>query len=184
MLITTSDSEFSFIEEDFKFNYQQNITSYLDEFDSLFDQDLINIIVLWKINRYAQFDSQTLKLINSIKKNDKLLNLDKTRVILTFVLKTKGVQIAMASTILRFKNPKIYQIIDQRVYRLIYGKNLSNTNTNKTDINITKQIDVYLKYLIDLRLICNKQNIEFEFADRILYKADKRVNKKIKLSNY
>ena len=49
----------------------------------------------------------------------KVLNKEKTCEILTSLLKTKGVQLAMASTILRFRNPNIFQIIDQRVYRVI-----------------------------------------------------------------
>lgn len=49
----------------------------------------------------------------------KVLNKEKTCEILTSLLKTKGVQLAMASTILGFRNPNIFQIIDQRVYRVI-----------------------------------------------------------------
>ena len=99
------------------------------------------------------------------------MNEDLTKQILERLLEKhqKGIQLAMASTILRFKNPSIYQIIDQRVYRFIYGKPLKYPNT------IDEQINLYLKYLNDLREKC-KDNIPFEESDRILYSADKKFN--------
>ena len=39
------------------------------------------------------------------------------------VLECKGIDLAMASTILRFRNPNVFQIIDKRAYRAVYGKN-------------------------------------------------------------
>ncbi len=54
----------------------------------------------------------------------------------------------MASAILRFKNPNIYQIIDQRANRLLYSKEL------KIPHNILKQIDLYVDYLTKLRKVC------------------------------
>ena len=86
----------------------------------------INEIILWKVNRYAAIDTETLKLINQIKKEDTQLNTELTCAILLRLLGKyqKGVRLAMASTILRFKNPKVYQIIDQRVYRFIYKEQI------------------------------------------------------------
>jgi len=84
----------------------------------------------------------------------------------------------MASTILRFKNKRLYQIIDQRVYRIIYGKTL------KLPRSVDDQITLYFEYLEKLREICKLLEIRFESSDRILYNADKRVNKCIKLENY
>ena len=112
-----------------------------------------------------------MELLNKIKKSDDKLNEDLTKQILERLLEKhqKGIQLAMASTILRFKNPSIYQIIDQRVYRFIYGKPLKYPNT------IDEQINLYLKYLNDLREKC-KDNIPFEESDRILYSADKKFN--------
>jgi len=76
----------------------------------------------------------------------------------------------MASTILRFKNPDIYQIIDQRVYRFIYGREL------KLNSNIDEQIQVYIDYLEKLKEVCEKHKIEFAKADRVLYTMDKEYN--------
>ena len=91
----------------------------------------------------------------------------------------KGVRLAMASTILRFRNPKVYQIIDQRVYRIIYGKELKYPESN-----IDLQIKIYLDYLDKLKEVCAKYSIKFEEADRILYKMDKEYNRDMKLKGY
>ncbi|WP_140936839.1 hypothetical protein [Sphingobacterium lumbrici] len=95
------------------YNYQDELTAKLDNLNSDFDQNIVNEIVLWKVSRYALLDIETLKLINQISKDDTQLNYELTNDILLRLLsnKQKGVRLAMASTILRFKNPKIYQII-------------------------------------------------------------------------
>ena len=90
----------------------------------------------------------------------------------------------MASTILRFKNPFLYQIIDQCVYRILYeGKRLKLSDLS-SERNRADQIDLYIKYLNDLKLTCINLKISFEKAYRILYMVDKRVNKNHKLTNY
>ena len=164
--------------ENTSYDYQSELTSKLDGLDTDFDQNTINEIVLWKVNRYVSLDTKTIELINGIK-NDAQLNEELTRKILRRLLETKGVRLAMASTILRFRNPKIYQIIDQRVYRFIYGEEL------KYPLNdIDKQIEIYLDYLQKLKEVCEKYNIMFEKADRIFYSMDKIHNKSIPLNGY
>jgi thermostable 8-oxoguanine DNA glycosylase len=91
-----------------------------------------------------------------------------TRQLLVKLLGTKGIRLPMASTILRFKNSHIYQIIDQRAYRLI------NKDKLKLPRNIDKQIELYLNYLTKMKKICKQKNIPFYKADRILYELDKR----------
>ena len=104
------------------YNYQSDLTSKLDKLDTDFNQEIINEIVLWKVNRYAAVDNETLNLINQIKKDDTQINPELTGAILLRLLskEQKGFRLAMASTVLRFRNPKIYQIIDQRVFRFLY----------------------------------------------------------------
>ncbi|PQL93839.1 hypothetical protein C4S76_07065 [Apibacter adventoris] len=82
----------------------------------------------------------------------------------------------MASTILGFKNPKIYQILDQRVYRFIYPK-----KTLKYSSNLNDQINLYIQYLTDLRTICIERKIDYSISDRILYSLDKFHNKNEKI---
>lgn len=160
-----------------KYNFQPKLTKKLDLISSDFDQEIINQIVLWKVNRYAEIDNETFSLLNSIKKEDTFLNESLTKQILEKLLSTKGIQLAMASTILRFKNPRIYQIIDQRVYRFIYGENMP-----KYFGSIESQIELYLEYIEKLKNICQEKLIDFELSDRIIYELDKEFNKNVKIN--
>lgn len=159
-----------------KYNFQPKLTAKLDVLSSDFDQDIINQIVLWKVNRYSEIDVETLSLLNTIKKEYTSINEEDTRKILEKLLNAKGIQLAMASTILRFKNPKIYQIIDQRVYRFINGEIMP-----KYFSSIEAQINLYLDYLKKLKNICEEKQIDFELSDRILYELDKEFNKDLKI---
>jgi hypothetical protein len=164
------------------FDYQKKLTKKLDKTKSQFNQELLNEIVLWKVNRYALFNSTLINEINTIS-SWKVLNKEKTRKILTSLLKTKGVQLAMASTILRFRNPNIFQIIDQRAYRVIEGGPLKLSQINETsrDKTIDKQIEIYLDYLVNIKKACKKLDIDFDDADRVLYIIDKNINKSVKI---
>lgn len=168
---------FEILEKDKEYTYQKLLTDKLDEFDGEFDQNTINEIVLWKINRYAKIKESTLKLLNDLPQN---FDEQKTREVLKELIETKGIQLAMASTILRFQNPKIYQIIDQRVYRMVYGIPLS-ISSSKSETNKDAQVDLYLSYLKELKRVSEKIKIDFELLDRVLYMADKRMNKKFKI---
>lgn len=163
------------------FKYQDELTKKLDNLNSDFDQEILNEIILWKVNRYAKFDDETLILLNKLNTNDENLNQSLTGDILHNLLSKnqKGVRLAMASTILRFRNPNIYQIIDQRVYRFIYGKELKYSETN-----VKLQIVIYIDYLEKLKQVCEKYQINFKDADRILYKMDKKYNSNLKLKGY
>lgn len=175
---TIFDTELS--EDDLKNNkykFQPELTIELDKIDSDFNQDIINQIVLWKVNRYSKLKSETLDLLNQIKKEESNIDIDFTKQILKELLNTHGIKLAMASTILRFKNSNIYQIIDQRVFRFIYPEK----DLTKISKNHEEQIDIYLKYLEDLREICTQNNVDFNLSDRIFYVLDKEKNKKNKL---
>ena len=164
------------------FDYQKELTVKLDKTKSQFNQELINEIVLWKVNRYSLFNSILINEINTIS-SWKVLNKEKTREILTSLLKTKGVQLAMASTILRFRNPNVFQIIDQRAYRVIKGDplKLSQIKDTSRETTINKQIDIYLEYLEAIREKCKKLDVDFYDADRVLYILDKNINKSVKI---
>jgi len=153
-----------------EYKFQQELTTKLDNTNLDFNQELINEIVLWKTNRYAKLTTVTLNLINGIDPNSEFIDLALTREILMHLLDTKGIRLPMASTILRFRNPKVYQIIDQRVYRLIYGTEF------KLETNLTENINQYLDYLTELKNVCNLYQIPFYKSDRTLYEYDKIVN--------
>ena len=161
---------------DVNYKYQLELTSKLDGLDDDFNQEIINEIVLWKVNRYSFLDDEKFSVLNKINKEDLILDVELTTEILTKFLNTKGIQLPMASTILRFKNPNIYQIIDQRVYRFIYGIEMP-----KYFSSIEKQIDFYIEYLQKLKQVCIEKGIDFNLSDRIIYELDKLHNKEIKI---
>ena len=181
---TIFDSDFKITQEDLEFEYQKSLTEKLDSIKNDFNQNTLNEIVLWKVNRYAEFNNQLIELINAIQPQETEINIDKTKLVLRELLRTNGVQLAMASTILRYRNPNIYQIIDQRVYRIIYENKELDIKTYPSEKNLDYQIDLYLNYLSDLKKVCSNLTIPFELSDRILFMADKRVNKAHKLKNY
>ena len=181
---TIFEKDFRIEESDRLFEQQKEITGKLDNINKPFDQGIINEIVLWKVNRYASISNETFELINKIDAKSKVLNVDLTSQILKELLHTKGIQLPMASTILRFKNKYVYQIIDQRVYRIIYQDKKLKLTSYLNDKNLTDQITLYLKYLADLKTISRKLRIPFETADRDLYMADKRINKNIPIDNF
>jgi len=162
-------------EQKLEFKFQEELTKKLDSYDSDFDQNILNEIVLWKVNRYALFDDETIKLLNTIKYSSINLDIDITKKVLSQLLSTKGVKLAMASTILRFKNPQIYQIIDQRVYRVIYWEDMPRV------IKIEEAIEFYLGYLTKLKKVCSIYKIDFYESDRVLYALDKEINSSVKI---
>ena len=165
----------------YDYKYQPALTQALDQIDSDFDQDIINKIVLWKVNRYAPIDIETMKVINRISKNDTEIDSALLDDIFLRLLnkEQKGIRLPMLSAILRFKNPNVYQVIDQRAYRFVCGKELIY---DLKDINM--QICLYLDYLDKMKEACKLYNVEFKNADRVFYTMDKKYNKDIKLKGY
>ena len=158
------------------YKYQRDNTKTLQQHTGDYDQAFINRIVLWKVNRYSGVSEQLLDWINATKQHEEL-NEALTRKILRAFLDPNllGFQLAMASTVLRFRNPRIYQIIDQRAYRVVYKRKFDLSGPKE------EQIDLYLAYLKKLREVSDERGFPFEDADEILYELDKRVNKGIKL---
>lgn len=152
------------------YKFQPKLTPKLDALKGDFTQETINEIVLWKVNRYAELPDEILAIINQIPRDkdfkpddSELLNL------LNGMLAVSGIQLPMASTILRFRNPQVFQIIDQRVYRFLYD--------NQRTLPVSPKAEVYIQYLKDLRKRCESDwRIPFDKADRIIYQADKEHN--------
>lgn len=169
---TISDMEVGEIDTSLKdYKYQPKLTAKLEGLSDDFTQEIINEIVLWKVNRYSELDDDTLSLLNQISKENKDIKVDFTKDLLRKLLATPGIRLPMASTILRFKNPTIYQIIDQRAYRFLRNEDLKNYFSN-----IEQQIEYYLEYLAELRIKCDEKKIPFEIADQVLYQLDKEKN--------
>jgi len=157
------------------YHYQSDLTKKLDGVSSLdFDQALINEIVLWKVNRYAPLSPGILAALNSLNNLEQGSHRDASLVIEN-LLHTPGVDLSMASAILRFKNPKVFQIIDRHAYRAVYGKKYPLYPSSSHN----KKIKVYFDYIDKLILLSEAKNIEFEILDRVLYVFDKKYNGKL-----
>lgn len=157
-----------------EFTYQEKLTNKLDRKEDDFTYETILEIVLWKTNRFPEVEDDLILKINELRKE---YNKDLSDFILVELLDSKGFDLPMASTFLRFIDPIHFQIIDQRVYRILYGENL------KIPFSKSKKIDLYNQYLIDLREACITYEVEFSQSDRILYLLDKdiKVNKDQKI---
>ena len=148
-------------------NYQEN-------------RDIINEIVLWKINRQPQIDDELIDMIYSISNIHTPMEAaenSRTIEVLKKLLNSKGMQLPMASTVLHFYYPDVYPIIDQRAYRELYGiEYLKNT------IRVETLIEIYIKYIVDCfeywQLRCPE--ISFSKIDKILYQIDKERGFKVK----
>ena len=68
------------------FKYQVELTKKLDSLNSDFNQEILNEIILWKVNRYAKFDEETINLLNKINPKDENLQMSLTGDILLGLL--------------------------------------------------------------------------------------------------
>jgi len=97
---------------------------------------------------------------------------EQARSVLEELLQVHGVDLPMASTFLRFRNPSVFQIIDRHAYRALYGRDYKLY----PQTSLQKKIAVYFAYLDDLRSLCGQKGLKFETADRVLYMFDKKTN--------
>jgi len=152
-----------------QYKYQKELTVKLDAHTGDFTEKTLLEIVLWKTNRYPVVTPASLALINELRHQYSDKN---ARTILKELLESKGFDLPMASTILRFACPEHLQIIDQRVYRLITpGK-----EKLKIPYGNDQKIELYFEYIENLKKVCLEYNIEFRIADRVLYMIDKLEN--------
>ncbi|MBQ8426789.1 MAG: hypothetical protein IJX16_03395 [Clostridia bacterium] len=145
------------------------------------NRDIINSIVLWKINRQVDIGADlfvAIKNLNivpsAIKTNEKDI-----KKIICDLLQVKGVKIAMASTILKMFYPDTFPIIDQRAYRELYSEELPTfygKNTNQ------KYAELYFQYILECHTYNQKvcPNIKFDDIDKVLYQLDLEKGNKIK----
>jgi hypothetical protein len=157
------------------YQYQPNLTETLDSVGSdPFGQVLIDKIVLWKVNRYAPLSSETLEALNSVVHLE-LGSHKSAHDVITALLQEPGVDLPMASTFLRFRNPGTFQIIDRHAYRAVYGDDYPLFSGSKDEA----KIDLYFRYLDDLVELARTKKLEFRTLDRVLYIFDKQINGKL-----
>jgi len=139
------------------------------------DMSNLNELLLWKANRNIKIDTSTIKLLNSIDIQNTEMDKEKTTKILEELLNTKGVRLVLASTILEYYNPDIYQIIDKRIYRLLYEKKIDlKYNKKYPQSDWSDHIILYFKYLKDLREACVKHSVSFTNSDQVLPYIEKK----------
>jgi len=99
------------------YRYQPELRKTLDQLgDRQFNQELVNEIVLWKLNRYVALSNSALQALETLR----ALRTGEHRqgeAVLRSLLASHGVDLPMASTILRFRNVEAFQIIDRHAYR-------------------------------------------------------------------
>ena len=98
------------------FNYEPELTSKLDSFtkDDQFTRSTFDEITLWKVSRYPDINKEIIDAVNELAQYNTLdAAICSLKSTLSLLLKAKGVRLAMASTYLRFRNPQVFQIIDQ-----------------------------------------------------------------------
>lgn len=171
-----------------QFEYLSKLTDELDELHTskkkLSESDIYKM-TLWKVDRYPFIDDEKIKGINSLATIKTFDEDAKTKTIdvLKALLNTNGIGLPMASTYLRFVNPKVYQIIDVRAFRAAYDYVLQDKGY--VYVQHDTQIEVYLNYLDQLHKIANDKNgyhgysVAFENLDRFLYDFDKFVGYKL-----
>ncbi|PJZ76318.1 hypothetical protein [Leptospira neocaledonica] len=163
------------------YSYQNETTKKLDNLDvSDFNRESLYEILLWKLDRSIDISTeliQELKYVTTIKEKEHF----QVRGILEKLLRVSGIGLPMASTILRFLNPRVFQIIDDRVFRIVFPKGRKKYPAKPFPLNdkyIENSIEIYFEYLDILLLLCS-QKLPFYMADRILYQLDIALGNRI-----
>ena len=174
MIAAEFDGDLADFLKDYK--YQPELTRKLDGLaQTEFTQELINEIVLWKVNRYALLDRELLSHVAGIR-SLRTGEHRQAQAVIAELLKVHGVDLPMASAFLRFRNPSAFQIIDRHAYRAIYGSNYPIHTTSSS----AKKTALYFSYLDDLATLCAVKGLKFETIDRVLYQFDKTKNGPLK----
>jgi thermostable 8-oxoguanine DNA glycosylase len=157
-----------------EYKYSPTFTARLDGLKMPLDQHTINEIVLWKVNRYVELESGILNALNAttdLRPGEHR----ESEGVLAQLLETRGVDLAMASTFLRFRNPDVFQIVDRHAYRAIYGVKYPLT----TKSTVKRKVALYFEYLDRLTDLCRCRGFEFKTIDRLLYIFDKNENRQL-----
>ncbi len=193
------------------YSYHDDVSAFiyqkinnLDSFDEEEMKSIINLITLWKVDRINGSTNDTLKslfgwirnvslktenddvkfVIFDASSNKEIDVETKLNELIQKMLEADGVGLPMASTMLRFFNTHVFQIIDHRDFRSLYAlyknerRELNLSSSKKPEI-IEQQAELYLNFLKDCKLYCSANRQQFEKADRYLYQLDIKVGNKV-----
>ena len=163
-----------------EYTYQPTLTRKLDALDpGGLTTGLLHEIVLWKLNRYPAVSEDLilqLRTVGAVRPREHR----KSKAILTQLLQSQGIALAMASTVLRFLNPAAFQIIDDRAFRIVCpGERKYPTKPAKiNDMYLDNCAEIYFDYLDKLHALASDR-LPFSSADRILYMLDIKLGNRI-----
>jgi hypothetical protein len=159
-----------------QYGYQAHLTPKLDALHQVqFTQELVNEIVLWKVNRFVELNEGLLRKIENVRELSPGEHRNSESLIES-LLQVPGVDLPMASTLLRFRNPAVFQIIDRHAYRAIFGVKYPFYPSTSPK----KKIGGYFDYIDELIELCDRKALKFETVDRALYQFDKQENGHLK----
>lgn len=163
-----------------EYTYQPDLTRKLDTLQpNELNTEIFYEIVLWKLNRFPKLEAgllESLKKVATLKPKEHRQATPQLR----SLLQCPGIALPMASTVLRFLNPDVFQIIDDRVYRIVHpGKPKYPTKpSNLSKRYLDTSTKIYFDYLDALHMnTCTA--LPFSEADRILYQLDIKLGNKI-----
>ncbi len=162
---------------DFPYNYNLEEKNALKElFSEIRNNNKLSIndlrrVALWKINRVLNIPDNVIQNLDKLAKSKKLsIDDSNTKKVISELLDCQGVNVPMASTILKFLRPDIFPILDVRANRALTGKTIQNYEYD---------LDVYLKYAKKIYDLKDKINLPLHEIDEQLYCFDKKHNGKI-----
>lgn len=164
------------------YRFQPELTAKLDALkaDDVDEQTLLEI-VLWKLNRYPRLTPPLLDDLKAVASLKPRQHRD-ANAVLCELLASPGIRLPIASTILRFLNPDVFQIIDDRAFRVLCpGQPLYPTKpagSANLDRYLKNSTRIYFEYLDDLHAVVSDR-LPFKVADRILYQLDIALGNKI-----
>lgn len=129
-----------------KYDYQKKLTDELDQLKpAQVDFETILKIVLWKVNRFPYINEDQVKKLKEV---SNFTEHKQAEVLLKELLMIEGIALPMASTILRFINPNVFQIIDERAYRVLFPdqKKYPSKPQKITDGYLNNSIAIYFAY--------------------------------------
>ncbi len=129
-------------------------------------------VALWKINRVLEISKETIKKLNKLA-SMKEVSIDDPFVkdLIGDLLDSDGVDLPMASTILKFVRPDIFPIIDVRAYRALTGR-----RPYFRDWSLSSKYTRYVEYTKRLKEIAKKRGKLLEKIDEQLYEFDREHN--------
>ncbi len=160
------------------------LTGKLDRLKgSTLNRETLYEIVLWKLGRFPEVEDSLIEDLKTVSKLEPKGHM-KARDLISRLLRSPGIALPMASTILRFLNPGTFQIIDERAYRVLFpGKpKYPSKPVNASVEYVNTSIEMYFQYLDELHRISSKK-LPFEMADRILYQLDILLGNKLDSTN-